>query len=47
MLYGTRPVDLTVFATMVGSLLLTALAASLVPALRASRIEPTQALRAE
>jgi ABC-type antimicrobial peptide transport system permease subunit len=46
MLYGTRPMDLTVFAAMVGSLVLTALAASMVPALRASRIEPTQALRA-
>jgi predicted permease len=45
MLYGTRPVDLTVFAAMVGSLLLTGLAASIVPAMRASRIEPTQALR--
>jgi predicted permease len=47
MLYGTGPVDLTVFAAMVGSLLLTGLAASTVPALRASRIEPTQALRAQ
>jgi predicted permease len=47
MLYGTRPVDLTVFAAMVSSLLLTALAASMAPALRASRIEPAQALRAE
>jgi predicted permease len=47
MLYGTRPVDPAVFAAMVASLLLTALVASVVPALRASRIEPTQALRAE
>jgi ABC-type antimicrobial peptide transport system permease subunit len=45
MLYGTGPADPTVFAAMVGSLLLTGLAASIVPALRASRIEPTQALR--
>ncbi len=47
MLYGTRPVDPAVFAAMVASLLLTALAASMVPALRACRIEPTQALRTE
>jgi predicted permease len=47
MLYGTRPVDPAVFAVMVGSLLLTALVASMVPALRACRIEPTQALRTE
>jgi predicted permease len=47
MLYGTRPMDPTVFAAMVSSLLLTALAASTAPALRACRIEPTQALRTE
>lgn len=47
MLYGTRPADPTVFAAMIGSLLLTGLAASMVPALRACRIEPTQALRTE
>lgn len=47
MLYGTRPVDLAVFVTMVGTLVLTALLASMVPALRAFRIEPTQALRME
>jgi predicted permease len=45
MLYGTRPADPAVFAAMVASLLLTGLAASIVPALRASRIEPTEALR--
>jgi ABC-type antimicrobial peptide transport system permease subunit len=47
MLYGTRPVDPAVFAFMVGSLILTALFASMAPALRACRIEPTQALRME
>jgi predicted permease len=47
MLYGTRPMDPAVFAAMVSSLLLTALAASAAPALRACRIEPTQALRTE
>lgn len=47
MLYGTRPADPAVFAAMIGSLLLTALLASLAPALRACRIQPTQALRME
>ncbi len=46
-LYGTRPLDPIVFAGMVGSLLLTAAIASAIPALRACRIEPTQALRTE
>ena len=46
-LYGTRPLDPGVFAGMVSSLLLTAAIASAVPALRACRIEPTQALRTE
>jgi predicted permease len=46
-LYGTRPLDPVVFAGMIGSLLLTAAIASAVPALRACRIEPTQALRTE
>ena len=47
LLYGTRPLDPVVFAAMIGSLLLTSLIASAVPALRACRIEPTQALRTE
>jgi ABC-type antimicrobial peptide transport system permease subunit len=46
-LYGTRPLDPIVFAGMVGSLLLTAVVASAIPALRACRIQPTQALRTE
>jgi ABC-type antimicrobial peptide transport system permease subunit len=46
-LYGTRPLDPLVFASMVGSLVLTAAIASAIPALRACRIEPTQALRTE
>jgi predicted permease len=46
-LYGTSPLDPAVFATMIGSLLLTAVIACAVPAIRASRIEPMQALRAE
>jgi predicted permease len=46
-LYGTSPLDPAVFATMIGSLLFTALAACALPAIRASRIEPMQALRME
>ncbi|HEY1529019.1 MAG TPA: ABC transporter permease [Candidatus Angelobacter sp.] len=46
-LYGTGPLDPTVFAGMVCTLLLTAAIASAIPALRACRIEPTQALRTE
>jgi predicted permease len=46
-LYGTRPLDPIVFAGMIGILLLTAAMASAIPALRACRIEPTQALRIE
>ena len=45
MLYGTRAADPAVFAVMVGGLILTALLASMAPALRACQIEPTQALR--
>jgi ABC-type antimicrobial peptide transport system permease subunit len=47
LLYGTRPLDPAVFAAMIASLLITALIASAVPALRACTIEPTQALRME
>ena len=46
-LYGTQPVDPVVFAVMLGSLLVTAAIASVVPAVRACRIEPSQALRIE
>jgi ABC-type antimicrobial peptide transport system permease subunit len=46
-LYGTSPLDPLVFATMIGSLLLTAIVACALPAIRASRIEPMQALRTE
>ncbi len=47
MLYGTRPLDLTVFAAVSALLLITAAGACLVPAWRASRLDPVQALRAE
>jgi len=46
-LYGTRPLDPGVFVSMSASLLLTAVIASAIPALRACRIEPVQALRLE
>jgi len=46
-LYGTRPLDPIVFAGMIGSLLVTATVAGALPALRACRIEPVQALRTE
>jgi predicted permease len=46
-LFGTKPLDPMVFATMVLCLLFTVVLAGAVPALRACRIEPTQALRTE
>jgi len=47
MLYGTQPLDPTVFAAVSCMLLLVAALACLVPAWRASRLDPMQALRAE
>lgn len=46
-LYGTQPLDPTVLAAMVGSLLATAMVACAVPAMRALRINPMEALRTE
>jgi predicted permease len=46
-LYGTSPFDPLVLAAIVACLLLTATLACAVPAIRASRIEPMQALRTE
>lgn len=46
-LYGTSPLDITVFVSVTGTLLFTAMMACLLPALRATRIEPMQALRTE
>lgn len=47
MLYGTKPLDPVIFATVAAMLLLVAALACLVPAWRASRTDPMQALRTE
>jgi len=47
MLYGTRPLDPVAFAGAATMLLAVAVMAGLVPAWRASRIDPIQALRTE
>ncbi len=47
MLYGTKPLDPSIVATVAATLLVVAALACLVPALRASRINPMQALRTE
>ena len=47
MLYGMSPFDWNVFTTVVVVLALTAASACLIPALRASQLDPAQALRNE
>jgi len=46
-LYGTNPYDPVVIAVSVSTLAFSALIAAVIPALRASRISPVEALRAE
>lgn len=45
MLYDTQPLDMLVFAAVAGLLIASAMLACLVPAWRASRLDPIQALR--
>jgi putative ABC transport system permease protein len=47
MLFGTSPTDVVTYAGAAGLLALVAMTASLVPALRASRVDPLAALRDE
>lgn len=47
LLYGTRPLDPRIFATAAATLVAVAALACLVPAWRASRIDPMKALRTE
>ena len=46
-LYGTDPLDPIVLSIMVASLLLTAVIACVLPAIRASKIEPMEALQVQ
>jgi ABC-type antimicrobial peptide transport system permease subunit len=46
-LFGVSPLDPVAYATAIGTLGLVALAATYIPARRASRIDPLKALRTE
>jgi putative ABC transport system permease protein len=47
LLFGTKPLDPAIFALVSMTLLLVAAVACALPAWRASRLDPMQALRAE
>jgi ABC-type antimicrobial peptide transport system permease subunit len=47
MLFGIEPVDLPTFPALSAAVLLISVAASLAPALRATRVDPMEALREE
>ena len=47
LLYQTQPLDPTIYAAVAALLMLVAATACLVPAWRASRLDPMQALRTE
>jgi ABC-type antimicrobial peptide transport system permease subunit len=47
LLFGVSPTDPRVFVAVAGALLATALAATLIPALKASRVDPLVALRSQ
>jgi putative ABC transport system permease protein len=47
LLYEIKPIDAAVYATVAGTLLAVAAFACIVPAWRASRLDPMQALRTE
>jgi ABC-type antimicrobial peptide transport system permease subunit len=47
LLFGVEPTDAATFAAMVAALIAVSLAAAYVPALRASRVQPVEALRAD
>jgi ABC-type antimicrobial peptide transport system permease subunit len=47
MLFGVEPWDLNVFLTISGVMLASGVLASLIPARRATRVDPVEALRSE